>query len=246
MPLKKRLDQLLTERELAADLIEAGALIGAGKVLVNTRAGYKAGSLVREDCEIRVKRKIGFVSRGGLKLDGGLRDLEIDPTGWVCADIGCSTGGFTDCLLQRGVSRVYSVDVGYGLLDWKLRQDKRVILLERTNARYLTKRQIPESLDFAVLDASFISLNRLLTPLIPLVGSAIRIVALVKPQFGLSREKVGSGGIVRETNLQEEAVSEVKRFAEVMGLSCTGETASSVCGTKGNQEFLLLFTSGTS
>ncbi|MCI5222724.1 MAG: TlyA family RNA methyltransferase [Candidatus Electrothrix sp. AR4] len=240
--MKKRLDQLLTERDLAVDLTEARALIGAGQVLVNTGAGCKAGTLVKVDSEIRVKRKCRFVSRGGLKLEGGLRDLAIDPGGLICADIGCSTGGFTDCLLQRGAARVYCVDVGYGLLDWKLRRDKRVILLERTNARYLTRQHIPEPLDFAVLDASFISLRRLIAPLIPLFGGKIQILALVKPQFELPKEKVAVGGVVREDYLHDEALSKVKQAAKEIGLACTGEALASVCGAKGNQEFLLHFT----
>ncbi len=240
---KKRLDVLLVERGLAADITQSRALIGAGKVLVNTRADYKAGSLLPVDSEIIVKQKPRFVSRGGEKLEGGLKGLAIEPRGWICADIGCSTGGFTDCLLQRGACRVYSVDVGYGLLDWKLRQDERVIVLERTNARYLSREQIPETLDFAVIDASFISLQQLLSPLLPLFGAQVRIMVLVKPQFELPREKVGQGGIVRENVLHEEAVTMVNQFGKEVGLVCRGVVASPVRGARGNQEFLLYFTS---
>ncbi len=243
MTKKKRLDLLLTELDLARDIVEARALIGAGQVLVNTRSDYKAGSPVAVDSEIRVKRKSRFVSRGGEKLAGGLDDLAIDPTGWICADIGASTGGFTDCLLQSGASRVYSVDVGYGLLDWKLRQDRRVIVLERTNARYISRDHIPEAIDFAVIDASFISLQQLLLPLLPLFGDRVQILALVKPQFELPREKVAKGGVVKNNRLHEEAMSMVKQFAGQAGLTCRGMTPSSICGTKGNQEFLLHFTS---
>lgn len=195
MPKKKRLDQLLIERGLAVDLKKAQALIGAGQVIVNTRTDYKAGSLVPKDSEVRVRKSSPFVSRGGEKLAGGLKQLGIVPAGWVCADIGCSTGGFTDCLLWNGAARVYAVDVGYGLLAWKLRQDERVILHERTNARYLTRQHIPEPLDLVVLDASFISLRSLLPPLLPLFGGLVRILALVKPQFELARDKVGTGGL---------------------------------------------------
>lgn len=240
---KKRLDVLLVDRGLAADIIRSRALIGAGQVLVNTRADYKAGSLVPVDSEIIVKQKPRFVSRGGEKLEGGLKGLAIDPRGWICADIGCSTGGFTDCLLQRGACRVYSVDVGYGLLDWKLRRDERVIVLERTNARYLNREQIPEPLDFAVIDASFISLQQLLSPLLPLFGAQVRIMVLVKPQFELPREKVGQGGIVRENVLHEEAVTMVKGFGKEAGLVCRGGVASPIRGARGNQEFLLYLTS---
>jgi len=239
MPEKKRLDLLLTERGLAADLREAQALIGAGQVLVNTRADCKAGTPVAADSEIHVKTPPRYVSRSGWKLAGGLRDLGIDPAGWTCADIGCSTGGFTDCLLQRGAARVYSVDVGYGLLAWKLRQDRRVIVLERTNARHLSKEQIPEPLDFAVLDASFISLQLLLPPLLPLFGGTVQILALVKPQFELPKDKVGAGGVVREPQLREEAVAGIRQFAEAAGLLCAGTAAAAVCGARGNQEFLL-------
>ena len=240
---KKRLDVLLVDIGLAADITRSRALIGAGQVLVNTRTDYKAGSLVPVDSEIIVKQKPRFVSRAGEKLEGGLKGLAIDPRGWICADIGCSTGGFTDCLLQWGAGRVYSVDVGYGLLDWKLRRDERVIVLERTNARYLSREQISEPLDFAVIDASFISLQQLLKPLLPLFGTQVRIMVLVKPQFELPREKVGQGGIVREIVLQEEAVTMVKGFADDLGLVCRGGVASPVRGARGNQEFLLYFTS---
>uniref|UniRef100_UPI004056535D TlyA family RNA methyltransferase n=1 Tax=Candidatus Electronema sp. TaxID=2698783 RepID=UPI004056535D len=242
MSRKKRLDLLLAERGLAADAAEAAALIGAGRVLVGTRSDCKAGTLVAADSDIRVKTPPPYVSRSGEKLAGGLRDLGIDPAGWICADIGCSTGGFTDCLLQHGAARVYSVDVGYGLLAWKLRQDRRVVVLERINARHLSKEQIPEPLDFAVLDASFISLQLLLPPLLPLFDGPARLLALVKPQFELPKNKVGAGGIVREPQLHEEALAGIRQFAAQIGLTCVGSAAASVCGAGGNQEYLLHFT----
>lgn len=244
MSSKQRLDQLLTARGLAENLAEARALIGAGQVLVGTRADCKAGTLVAAESELRLRNeKSPYVSRSGAKLAGGLRDFGIDPTGWICADIGCSTGGFTDCLLQQGAARVYSVDVGYGLLAWKLRQDQRVVVLERTNARLLSPAQIPEPLHLAVIDASFISLQLLLPPLLPLFNKMVQIVALLKPQFELPKEKVGAGGIVREPQLREEALAAISRFAAAIGLACVGSTAADVCGAKGNQEFLLHFTS---
>ncbi len=243
MSAKQRLDLLLIERGLARDKTEAQAFIGAGQVLVNTRSDCKAGSLIAIDCEISVKRKSAFVSRSGEKLAGALRSLAIEPKGWVCADIGASTGGFTDCLLQYGADKVYSVDVGYGLLAWKLRQDNRVVVLERTNARFLKQEHIPDPLDLAVLDASFISLQLLLPPLLPLFRDRIRILALVKPQFELPKSKVGTGGIVREKSLHQEAIATIRQAGESLGLTCSGSTAASVCGTKGNQEFLLYFTS---
>jgi 23S rRNA (cytidine1920-2'-O)/16S rRNA (cytidine1409-2'-O)-methyltransferase len=240
---KKRLDILLVDRGLAEDSTQARALIGAGQVRVDTRADYKAGSLLPLQCEITVKQKSRFVSRGGEKLAGGLKGLDVNPLGWICADIGCSTGGFTDCLLQQGACQVYCVDVGYGLLDWKLRRDERVVVLERTNARYLNSKQVPEPLDFAVIDASFISLQPLLAPLLPLFGPQVRIMALVKPQFELPRDMVGKGGIVRESGLHEEAMARVRGFGAEIGLVCRGAVASPICGARGNQEFLLYFTS---
>ena len=158
-PKKKRLDLLLVEKKFAGHVEVARRLIGSGSVLVDCRVSDKAGSLISDECSITVKNARRFVSRGGDKLDAGLQSLNIDPLGCICADIGCSTGGFTDCLLQRGASKVYSIDVGYGLLDWRLRQDARVVVLERTNARYLTADHIPECIDLAVIDASFISLE---------------------------------------------------------------------------------------
>ena len=240
---KNRLDSTLVERGLVTDLTMARALIGAGQVLVNTRTDFKAGSFVPIDSEILVKQQPRFVSRGGEKLEGGLAGLGLVPKGWICADIGCSTGGFTDCLLQHGAARVFCVDVGYGVLDWKLRQDKRVVVLERTNARYLTGEQVNVPLDFAVIDASFISLQQLFMPLVPLFGGIIRIMALVKPQFELPRENIGLGGIVRDKVLHEKAMSMVKEFGTEAGLAFRGGIASPICGARGNQEFLLYFTS---
>ena len=241
---KTRLDSLLVKRGLAANQEEAQAYIGAGKVLVDTRADYKAGSLVPSDCEIILKKTSRYVSRGGYKLEKGLSHFELDPAGWICADIGCSNGGFTDCLLQKGAGRVYCVDVGYGILDWKLRQDKKVVVLERTNARYLDRDHIPESLDLAVIDASFISLKQLLPPLLPLFAETVRIVALVKPQFELPRDLVGPGGVVRSHELHEQALAMATRFGTSLGLVSRGSVASPICGIKGNQEFLVYFTSG--
>lgn len=239
---KQRLDNLLVVRGLATDIATARRLIGAGIVLVDTRVCDKAGQLVASDSPLTVKVTSRFVSRGGEKLDGGLRAAGIDPQGWVCADIGCSTGGFTDCLLQHGARRVYSVDVGYGLLDWRLRQDGRVVVLERTNARYLTCEQVADPLDLAVIDASFISLEPLLAPLLPLFGDFVRLFVLVKPQFQLPREAVGPGGIVSDPDLHRQALAMVQRFGESLGLRCAAMVASPVRGTKGNQEFFMLLT----
>lgn len=241
-PKKKRLDLLLVERKLADSLDRARRLIGSGQVCIDHRLGDKAGSLVAIDAQVTLKAVKRFVSRGGDKLAAGLQGLEIEPKGWVCADIGASTGGFTDCLLQAGAGRVYSVDVGYGLLDWKLRQDPRVVVLERVNARYLSPAHIPERIDLAVIDASFISLEPLLAPLLPFFHGAVRILALVKPQFQLPRDKIGPGGIVADASLHQQALAMVAQFGLDLGLNCAGVVASPVRGMKGNQEFFMLLT----
>lgn len=242
MTSKKRLDLLLVEQGLATSLAQARALIGAGQVLLAGQRCDKAGTSVATDSQLSLKslhKNRSFVSRGGDKLDGALSALALDPKGLVCADIGCSTGGFTDCLLSRGAARIYAVDVGYGVLDWKLRQNAKVKVLERTNARYLSTAEIPEPLDLAVIDASFIALEPLLTPLPPLFQETIRIVALVKPQFQLPKDKVGAGGIVRDETLHQEALDAVAAAAHKLGLRCQAVVASALRGTKGNQEFFM-------
>lgn len=243
---KQRLDLLLVEKKLAENVELARRLIGSGRVLIDNRVSDKAGNLIAPDCSITVKTSRRFVSRGGDKLEAGLHGLHLNPKGYICADIGCSTGGFTDCLLQHGASKVYCVDVGYGLLDWKLRQDERVVVLERTNARYLTTEQIPECIDLAVIDASFISLEPLLAPLLSLFHGTIRILALVKPQFQLPRDKIGPGGIVGDAALHQQSLTMVQQFGLDLGLQCTGIIASPVRGMKGNQEFFMLLTGSSS
>ena len=242
MASKQRLDALLAARGLAANIDEARRLIGAGLVLVDEHRADKAGLLIPEDARLSVKRGRRYVSRGGDKLEAALTAFAVDPAGLVCADIGASTGGFTDCLLQHGAARVYAVDVGYGILDWKLRSDPRVVVRERVNARNLTREHILEPIELAVLDASFISLVPLLPPLLPLFAAPPRILALVKPQFQLERGKVGQGGIVRDPTLHADAVARVRDFAENAGLSCAAPFACPVIGAKGNQEFFLWLT----
>lgn len=241
---KKRLDLLLVARGLATDVPQAERLIGSGRVLVDSHKCDKAGTLVPTGSQVTVKPGKRFASRGGDKLEAALQRLTLDPEGCICADIGSSTGGFTDCLLRYGAARVYSVDVGYGLLDWKLRCDERVVVLERTNARYLSKEHIPEAIDLAVIDASFISLQPLLLPLLPLFRASICILALVKPQFQLPRDKVTPGGVVSDEALHRQALAIVRGFALDLGLHCTETVASPVRGIKGNQEFFMLL-SGT-
>lgn len=239
---KQRVDAVLVARGLAANVDMARRLIGAGCVLVDSRVCDKVGSLVALTSRIIVKTRRKYVSRGGDKLEAGLVEAGIQPQGWTCVDIGCSTGGFTDCLLQHGAQKVYAVDVGYGQLAWKLRQDKRVVVLERTNARFLTSQQIVDPVDLAVIDASFISIKPLLAPLMPLFHEKIRILALVKPQFQLPREAVGPHGIVMESARHQQALALVKSFGEEQGLHCAAIVASPICGAKGNQEFFMLLT----
>ncbi|MBE0583020.1 MAG: TlyA family RNA methyltransferase [Desulfofustis sp.] len=237
----RRLDEILVERGLAGDNDHAARLIRAGKVLVAEVVADKPGLRYPEDAVIRVRGQPGYVSRGGIKLAGALDHFALDPRGWICADIGASTGGFTDCLLQRGARIVYAVDVGYGILHWQLRNDERVIVRERLNARALTRQHIEHPLELAVLDTSFISLTKVIPPLLPLFGPIIRIVALVKPQFELSRDRVDRGGIVRDEQDQQDAVTAIRRFGADCQLSCAGIVASSITGSKGNQEYLLYF-----
>lgn len=236
---KKRLDTLLIDQGFAESIETARALIGVGRVLVDGQSGGKAGSMYASDCQLELKEKQPYVSRGGKKLEAGLEFFAVDPDGLVCADIGCSTGGFTDCLLQRGAKKVYSIDVGYGVLDWKLRNDDRVVVLERVNARFLTREQIPESIDLAVIDASFISLDLLLKPVSSLFDDEVLIIALVKPQFELPSHMVARGGVVRDSALHDEALEMAKGFASDAGLSCVGIVKSPIQGAKGNQEFLM-------
>jgi len=205
----------------------------------------KATTLCPPDCHVALRRqKKKFVSRGGQKLAAALEAFSLDVSDFVCADIGCSTGGFTDCLLQHGAVRVYAVDVGYGVLDWKLRSDERVVVLERCNARFIGPDQIPEAIDLAVIDASFISLELLLAPVMQLFRQKeISIVALVKPQFELKKEQVGPGGVVREQELQFQALDKIRRCARNLGLVCQDAVPSPIQGARaGNQEYLLYMT----
>ncbi len=239
--MKIRLDQLLVIKRMAPTRQKAQALIGAGQVLVNGRPMDKAGRQVSEDSRVEIKERLPYVSRGGLKLEKGLDFFKIRPTGFVCIDIGASTGGFTDCLLQHGAEKVYAVDVGYGQLAWKLRQDPGVVVMERTNARNLAPGDIPEPLDLAVIDAAFISLKLLIPPLIPLFRDQVSILALIKPQFEAGRGRVGRGGVVRDPELHREIIREILAFGRGVGLVSRGVTPSPLLGPKGNREFLVHF-----
>lgn len=236
--MKIRLDQLLLQRDLVQDKDKARALIGAGEVLVNEIRIDKAGYLCDASASIRLKAHCPYVSRGGLKLEKGLEYFKIELYGKVCLDVGASSGGFTDCLLQHGAQKVYAVDVAYGQLDWKIRQNPAVVVLERCNARKLTPAFFTEPLDLAVMDASFISITKLIPPLLPLFRS-FALLALIKPQFELPREKVPPGGVVLQEELHEEAIKRVTEFAQLSGLKSAGTVASPLLGPKGNREFLI-------
>lgn len=241
--MKERLDRLLVAQGLAPTRQKAQALIVAGLVLVDGHPVDKAGTAVDETAALELKGKAcPYVSRGGLKLEAGLDFFAINPAGLVCADIGASTGGFTDCLLQRGARQVYAIDVGYGQLDWRLRNDPKVVVRERMNARNLTTADFAEPLDFATIDAAFISLKLLLPPLLPLFKESPRILALIKPQFEVGKEKVGKGGVVRDPALHEAVIAEIIAFAETVGLMSRGVTPSPILGPKGNREFLVYLT----
>jgi len=237
--MKVRLDKLLLEKNLAPSRHKAQAMIAAGQVLVNSKLADKAGTMVEDSATVELKESCPYVSRGGYKLEAGLEFFNITPAGLVCLDIGASTGGFTDCLLKNNAAKVYAVDVGYGQLAWELRHDPRVVVMERTNARYLTAENLQELIDLAVIDASFISLKLLIPPLLPLFKGQISILALVKPQFEVGRGKVGKGGVVRDPALHQEVITEILFFCQTLGLQSCGVTPSPILGPKGNKEFLI-------
>jgi 23S rRNA (cytidine1920-2'-O)/16S rRNA (cytidine1409-2'-O)-methyltransferase len=238
-PDKNRLDELLLTRGLADSRARAQALILAGRVLVDGQPVTKAGALVAAEAEITLKPAPAYVSRGGEKLAGALDHFGVDPTGLVCLDAGASTGGFTQVLLLRGAARVYAVDVGYGQLDQSLRSDPRVAVLERANIRVLPREAVPEPIDLATLDLSFISLTLVLPKILEFLAPGGAILALVKPQFEVGRGQVGKGGVVRDPALQQEAVAKVARAGRDLGLSVSPAFPSPLKGPKGNQEYFL-------
>jgi 23S rRNA (cytidine1920-2'-O)/16S rRNA (cytidine1409-2'-O)-methyltransferase len=237
--MKTRLDQLLVARGLAKSRAQAQALIMAGRVAVEGLTSPKAGALLPEAARVSVKESPPFVSRGGEKLAGALDHFAVSPAGKVALDTGASTGGFTHVLLTRGASRVYAVDVGYGQLDPSLRNDPRVVVLERVNIRYLSAATIPEPIDLATLDLSFISLTLVLPKILELLRPGGEIVALVKPQFEVGKGQVGKGGVVRDPQLQEAAVEKVAAAALALGLKVSPAFPSPLKGPKGNQEYFL-------
>lgn len=235
---KTRLDQLLVERGLADSREKARALILAGSVTVDGQKSDKPGHSFPQECRVEVAAPMPYVSRGGFKLAGALDHFGIAVAGKVCLDVGASTGGFSDCLLQRGAARVYAIDVGHGQLDWKLRNDPRVVVREGVNARYLQQADFPERFSLAVCDASFISATLLIPAIVPLLEERGEMVILIKPQFEAGREQVGKGGIVRDPELHRAVCARVAACVEALGFS-TSIIESPILGAEGNREFLL-------
>ena len=236
--MKVRLDHLLVDRGLVPSREKAQALILAGQVLINGQKGTKPGHQVAADSHVELLETPRYVSRAGAKLEAALRHFQVTVQDKVCLDIGSSTGGFTDCLLQHGAARVYAIDAGTGQLDWKLRNDPRVIVHEQVNARYLSTEQVPELVDLAVCDVSFISITMILPVLPNLLAKRAEMVILVKPQFELERHQVGKGGIIRDPALHRQACRRVDDAVKQLGFQ-TGIIPSPVLGAEGNQEFLL-------
>ena len=240
MKIKKRLDVLLVERGFADTRTKAQAIIMSGLVYVAGQKADKPGMSFEETVDIEVRgAACPYVSRGGLKLEKALRDFGVDPTGYVCSDSGASTGGFTDCLLPQGASKVFAIDVGYGQLDWKIRSDPRVVVMERTNVRYVTPEQLGEPLDLSVVDVSFISL-RIVLPVIKtfLKENAGQVLCLIKPQFEAGKEKVGKKGVVRDPSVHKEVLDDFVLLTKEIGFKILGLTFSPVKGPEGNIEFL--------
>lgn len=238
---KQRLDKLMLERDLAPSIEKARALIMAGQVVVGDHTVDKAGQQVAVDVDIRLRgESLPYVSRGGLKLRKALDEFGIDVSGLVAVDVGSSTGGFTDCLLQAGAIRVFAIDVGYGQLAWKLQQDSRVVSMERTNIRTVTPDQLDDVPALAVIDASFISLAKVLPATVGLLKPGGRIIALIKPQFEVGRGEVGKGGVVRDPAAHEKVIEDVRQTALDLGLTVSGLCESPITGADGNREFLIL------
>jgi len=239
-PSKIRIDQLLVERGWVQSRQRARALIMTGKVLVNDQPVDKPGSKISPADAITLKGEdIPYVSRGGLKLEAALDSFHIDPKGLICLDVGASTGGFTDCLLQRGAKIVYAVDVGYGQLAWKLRQDPNVVVIERTNIRYIKEEAVPDPIDLATIDVSFISLKKVVPPVKLFLKAGAIIVALIKPQFEVGKAQVGRGGVVRDHQLHQIVIEELTGFFTTIGFRVNRVIPSPMLGPKGNREFFI-------
>lgn len=238
--MKERLDILVARRQLAESREKAKALIMAGEIFVDGQREDKPGATFEDTVEIvHHGHALPYVSRGGLKLEKAMKNFGVELAGKVCMDVGASTGGFTDCMLQNGAVRVYAVDVGYGQLAWKLRQDPRVVCMEKTNIRYLTPDQVPEPADFASIDVSFISLTKVLEPVRQLLTASGEVVCLIKPQFEAGREKVGKKGVVRDPDTHLEVIKRVAAYAESIGFVLRNLDYSPIRGPEGNIEYLL-------
>lgn len=238
--MKERLDVLLVKRNLAASREKAKAVIMAGNVYVEGQKEDKAGSMFPDSVSIQVRgNTLPYVSRGGLKLEKAMKQFELDLKGKVCMDVGSSTGGFTDCMLQNGAVKVYAVDVGHGQLDWKLRQDERVVCMEKTNIRYVVPEDIQEPAEFSSIDVSFISLTKVLLPVRNLLTPSGQIVCLIKPQFEAGREKVGKKGVVRDQSVHAEVIEKVADYARSIWFELLHLDFSPIKGPEGNIEYLL-------
>jgi len=236
---KVRLDRMLFEKGFVESREKAKALIIAGEVLVNGIVTDKAGAQMTPDAELTIKSKMPFVSRGGLKLEQAVNEFNIELKNRTAMDVGASTGGFTDCMLQHGAVKVYAVDVGYGQFDWRLRKDERVVLLEKTNVRYLQKSSVPDEIDIATIDVSFISLTKVIPNVLEFLKPEGEILALIKPQFEAERKDIGKGGVVKDESKRLEIVETIKIWAEGTGLDILGITPSPIKGPKGNVEYLI-------
>lgn len=239
--MKQRLDVILVNMGYAPSREKAKAIIMSGNVFVKGQREDKAGATFEEEgIDITVKdNALKYVSRGGLKLEKAMQEFPISLNGTICMDIGASTGGFTDCMLQNGAVKVYSIDVGHGQLAWKLRNDERVVCMEKTNFRYVTNEQVPEAIDFASADVSFISLEKILPAAYPLLREGGQMVCLIKPQFEAGREKVGKKGVVRDHKVHEEVIDKIVRFADEIKMAPVGLTYSPIKGPEGNIEYLV-------
>ena len=239
MKIKKRLDVLLVERMYAESRSKAQAIIMSGNVYVNGQKADKAGTSFEETVDIEVRGAVcPYVSRGGLKLEKALRDFGVKPEGYVCSDSGASTGGFTDCLLQQGAKKVFAIDVGYGQLDWKIRSDERVVVMERTNIRYVTPEDLGEPLDLSVIDVSFIGLEIVLPTIKTLLKPTGQVLCLIKPQFEAGKENVGKKGVVRDPKIHQMVLDNFVSLVDGLGFKILGLTFSPVKGPEGNIEFL--------
>jgi 23S rRNA (cytidine1920-2'-O)/16S rRNA (cytidine1409-2'-O)-methyltransferase len=244
---RERVDRLLVERGLAPTRTRAQALVMAGRVLAGERRVEKPSETFPPDAPLRVRGDdpaARYVGRGGLKLEKALGEFGLDPAGLTCVDVGASTGGFTDCLLQHGARRVVAVDVGYNQIDWRLRTDPRVEVREGVNARHLTPEEFGERFDLAVMDVSFISATKVLPAVVPLLKEGGRVVLLIKPQFEVGKGEVGKGGVVRDPAQHARVVEEVNAAARALGLAVSGVTESPITGADGNREFLALYELG--